>query len=422
MARKEASNNAEVTIDKVSLEKALAQSLREQASQDYHLGHIDAAIAKLNELLISNCATYSDRDFLVLCLYSAGKYKQMVALLKAIALDRPTDIDASVNLALGLLKVNQHDRSVDVLMSLLETAEKESDTDVLIKIYEGLCLGSVKKGEYEQATLYARRSIMTKDAAVTEKNKGSEISVKLSLEDFTTPAFDAGRPDRNVIAYSLWGDASLYCQNAIENARLAPILFPEWTCRFYCDSSVPVKVVNELLKYGSDVVRMPDQQSLYEGLFWRFQVANDASVDRFLIRDADSLLSLREREAVLDWVDSGKPFHMMRDFYTHTALVMAGMWGGCSGLLPNLNKRSLSYLNAKGRDRTIDQRFLENEVWPYLKDNILIHDDLIGCFASEPFPFDGFKLGEKHVGQTHVPKENKGTLVRRVTLRYFKNK
>jgi hypothetical protein len=52
------------------------------------------------------------------------------------------------------------------------------------------------------------------------------------------------------------------------------------------------------------------------------------------VRDADSVLNLRERLAVDDWLASGRWFHIMRDWWSHTDLVLAGMWGGVAGVLP----------------------------------------------------------------------------------------
>ena len=70
-----------------------------------------------------------------------------------------------------------------------------------------------------------------------------------------------------------------------------------------------------------------DQHAL-SGLMWRFLVLDDHEVDRFLIRDADSLISKREVAAIEAWQQSDKRFHLMRDYFSHTELLLAGMWGG----------------------------------------------------------------------------------------------
>ena len=42
---------------------------------------------------------------------------------------------------------------------------------------------------------------------------------------------------------------------------------------------------------------------------WRFAALDDAALHRILFRDADSVISEREGQAVQAWIDSGKLFH-----------------------------------------------------------------------------------------------------------------
>ncbi len=128
------------------------------------------------------------------------------------------------------------------------------------------------------------------------------------------PRFDPRRPERNVIAYSLWGDAPRYLETAVHNAQIAPDLYPAWHCRFYCDDTVPAAVRERLTSLGATVVMKARPPMRHASLFWRFLVADDPTVDRFLVRDADSLLTVRERVAVDDWLLGEQPFHAMRDW------------------------------------------------------------------------------------------------------------
>jgi hypothetical protein len=67
---------------------------------------------------------------------------------------------------------------------------------------------------------------------------------------------------------------------------------------------------------------------------WRFAAYDDPNVDRVIFRDADSIISTREAGAVEEWVASGQAFHAMRDYGSHTDLLLAGMWGVARGALP----------------------------------------------------------------------------------------
>jgi hypothetical protein len=56
-----------------------------------------------------------------------------------------------------------------------------------------------------------------------------------------------------------------------------------------------------------EMIRMRQQHGGgIEGMFWRFMVADDKTVDRYIVRDGDSRVSKREALAVDDWIVSGE--------------------------------------------------------------------------------------------------------------------
>lgn len=196
-----------------------------------------------------------------------------------------------------------------------------------------------------------------------------------------SPAPDhTGRTDRTgrtrrIIAFSLWGDRREYTQGAVENVRLAAEFYPGWTCRVYHDATVPAPVLADLDAAGAERVVMPAGTAATQGTLWRFRVADDPAVDRFLCRDADSRLNSRERAAVAAWEASPHPFHVLRDHPLHTEVMLAGLWGGMAGVLPPLTPLIESYA-AAGGDRLLDQRFLRDVVWPAIRSRCLIHDSV----------------------------------------------
>jgi hypothetical protein len=105
---------------------------------------------------------------------------------------------------------------------------------------------------------------------------------------------------RNIIAFSLFGANRKYLDGAIRNTVVAAALYPEWTCRFYIDDSVPESVRRILARERAQLRTVNGLPSARLGTFWRFLVADDEEVDRYLIRDCDSCLCLRERVAVED--------------------------------------------------------------------------------------------------------------------------
>ena len=105
-------------------------------------------------------------------------------------------------------------------------------------------------------------------------------------------------------------------------------------CRFYCDKTVPDGVVATLRKNGAEVVFIENIKGGIAGMFWRFLVADDPTVDRWIVRDSDSRLNPRERFAVEEWIQSGKVMHTIRDHPNHERPMNGGLIGGTKHAIP----------------------------------------------------------------------------------------
>jgi hypothetical protein len=46
---------------------------------------------------------------------------------------------------------------------------------------------------------------------------------------------------------------------------------------------------------GAEIESIPPGKGYISGMFWRFLVAADPTVDRYIIRDADSRMNARDR-------------------------------------------------------------------------------------------------------------------------------
>lgn len=198
--------------------------------------------------------------------------------------------------------------------------------------------------------------------------------------------FDATRPQQNIIAFSLYGGQPRYCETLIRNVEVAPDLFPGWRCRVYLDDSVPDHVWQRLHLPHVELVDMSQEKHIFPTL-WRFLVLDDASVQRFIVRDADSLLSEREAAAVNAWLASPFWFHHMRDYFTHTELLLAGMWGGCNGIFQQVEQSMRDFITQyAGSARYTDQYFLKQALWPTVRESLLSHDELFGFHQAQPWP------------------------------------
>ncbi len=101
--------------------------------------------------------------------------------------------------------------------------------------------------------------------------------------------------EKRVISFGLYGAKPKYTMGAIKNVQLAATYFPGWVCRFYFTSDVPEDVKTRLAGLGAELLPIPGGMGYTSGMFWRFMVAADPTVDRYIVRDTDSRLNSRDR-------------------------------------------------------------------------------------------------------------------------------
>jgi protein O-GlcNAc transferase len=186
---------------------------------------------------------------------------------------------------------------------------------------------------------------------------------------------------KKIISYSLWGDNPKYIKGAFENLRGQTRYYPKWKCRFYCHDSVPYAAITELEMNGAEIVIKEGDLGVdmdRPGMFWRFEVLKDPEVERFIVRDADSRLTQRERNCVSDWIRSKKNFHIIRDHAMHGTKIMGGMWGATRTFAETIDYDMLvtDFERSKGKSvYGTDQDFLAQFIYPLLGDDKLVHDD-----------------------------------------------
>ena len=257
------------------------------------------------------------------------------------------------------------------------------------QLHSALAHALGRLGRTDEARDHGRRCLELKDGAATVE--------PMDLTEVPVSPFDPKAQARNIIAFSLHGSSKIYLQGAVRNAVAAQHLYPEWTCRFYIDDSIPDSLIRELANQGAEVKRVDGLPAARFGTFWRFLVADDPEIDRYLVRDCDACLNLRERAAVEDWIESGRHFHVMRDAMTHTEVMLAGMWGGVRGALPPVGGSILEFAKTAPLSRTADQQFLRERIWPTSRQSVLVHDSHFADGESRDFP--ARSPSWQHVGQ-----------------------
>jgi hypothetical protein len=156
-------------------------------------------------------------------------------------------------------------------------------------------------------------------------------------------------------------------------------------------------ILERILEAGGEVIKVEGEALKWPGPMWRFLALDDPMMHRVLFRDADSVISEREVGAVQQWLESGKRFHIMRDWGSHTELMLAGLWGVVGKSLPPFSKLMEFFLKSPIESQHFaDQFFLRQFVWPYARKDMLQHDSIFGFM--DPVPFPGTRPDNFHVG------------------------
>ncbi|MGJ7505102.1 tetratricopeptide repeat protein [Variovorax sp. ZT5P49] len=279
----------------------------------------------------------------------------------------------------------------DVALCLLRLDQPQQAYHLYRRTAEELKTANAYDGLAEAAGQLGKRDEVRKFGSMSLRLKLQEAASEAAAARVDAPAprrFDERNRHRNVIAFSLFGSDPRYCEMALLNVRAAREFFPAWTCRFYVDDSVPADVCGRLLREGASVVDVRSIGGLdLPGTMWRFLALDDPGVDRVQFRDADSLLSTRDQAAVRAWCASDRWFHVMRDYHSHTELMLAGMWGACAGIFWDMAGDMRAYLKSRPFSaRYADQHFLRHRVWKVAERSMLAHDEWFDLPGNQPFP------------------------------------
>ncbi len=241
-------------------------------------------------------------------------------------------------------------------------------------------------------------------------------------------------PQANTVISLSMGDTSSpdVIFGAMQNARLAPILFPGWKLRIYLPEEspqqpLPERIIRCLKTLNVEMVYTNASSTLRQSELCHL-VAADHIVDYFIVRSATGRLSERDAFVVGDWINSQKPIHAIRDHFSHKySSIVNTLWGG----MPNdLNKilppRSsftdllLDYAAKRSKKKSgrfdiliqgaplqradvkwDDRELVENILEPYLGNSTFCHDS-ITCHnlgdVCHMFPVD--RVDQEYIGQS----------------------
>ncbi len=367
---------------------------RAEIRNTYARGALAEAIDHQQSILRDACAVDAQQPddylFLGLMLHAARQFADATTVLRDGIARFPANPAMHENLGVLLIAAGDIPGAIAACQNALALGSDSPN------VHDCLCDAYNRIGRTDLAATEGRAALDAKDRLF-----GARAPL-VAMPPGAPPPFNPLNPAENVIAYCLWGNEPRYRVPLLENARILPHLFPGWTIRLYHDASMDAAYLSELKARGVDLrpIALPPNVPPHRRLLWRFGVVADPTVRRFLVRDADSLLSVKERVAVDAWLQSEYRFHAMRDWFTHTDLLLAGLWGGVGGILPPVETLLSGYTGWRMENDHVDQDVLAETVWPAIRGDVLIHDSVFtGCLGSVPFPPYGASPPGVHIGQ-----------------------
>jgi hypothetical protein len=195
-----------------------------------------------------------------------------------------------------------------------------------------------------------------------------------------------------IISFCLYGNKDLYCLGLIENIDIINQKYNNWKIYIYYNN-IPEEIL--------DIIKNKDNTYLFqcvhngynwEGMFWRFYPLESNNIDIFISRDADSRITDREMDLVNKWIESNKSFHIIRDHEYHRTEILGGTFGVNIKLFHNLikNFKGIDFykekyylLYDKNIDKQPDQIFLQEIIYPIIKNDNLTHISLESLRFSE---------------------------------------
>jgi tetratricopeptide (TPR) repeat protein len=373
----------------------VAQQLYDHIRALLRAGRNDEAIVRLCAIQVIRPDDLVIRELLFDAFFQKRDWLPALALAEDLVRRQPDVARLQKALIATLSNMKRYDETIVQAARYIDRHGED------LTMLDALKVAHFYTGKIDDAVRYGQRGLTLRDAEACRNPP--DVAV-------TAPS---GPPSgANVISFSLWGTAPFYGYGAMINLVLARTVYPGWSCRYYVAADAPRPAVAFLRDNGADVRNTEDEYPGV-GLFQRFLVMNDHTVGRFLVRDCDARLSAAEADLVRQWIDSGYPFHVVRDHVLHNELMIGCLWAGRTDCgIDIVALMRLYFTQGPNAKYGHDQRMLGRMLWPLIRGRSLVHDKyyhLPGVHeAALPDPKSHFGAGHQNTAAVLAEAEQLG--------------
>lgn len=361
-----------------------------QANALLSAGKNGDAVACLALVLSTRSAEHAAWHLLSVAQTQRRRHADALDAIKCALALAPDDISYQRQHGFALVNLRRFDAAIGVLLPVMRALPNDYPT------MRGLQVAYYRAGKHAHALVLGRKLLKFEDGAV----------MSIAAESPAADIMPFARGEARVISFALAHANPVSAIGAVANARLAQQLYPGWKCRYYVGQTVPSGTRAALEQSDAEIVEAWEQFPDVPPALWPYLAADDPGVAMFLCRNSSARLSLKEAAAVDAWWHSGKRAHVMRDHILHRNLVLPGLWGARTDNPLFVMARIRRFMRTRANPPFgLEQRFLDGEIWPAIRDDCLIHDSYYPLFGTQPFPGMGKGDERFHVGMSVVDAE-----------------
>lgn len=181
--------------------------------------------------------------------------------------------------------------------------------------------------------------------------------------------------------FCIYGTKPKYTLGLLENLKLITSNYKDFDNLIYYSDDVPEHILT-ICKSFANTYLIPSIHTKIPMINRLYCIDNFRNkYDYIFSRDADSRVTQRDMYCINEFIESEKSFHAIRDHFYHKRRIMGGMFGVYTKkFTSNLTSLFETYEKSHSDLTTYgtDEKFLENVLHPLVKEDILIHSNIVG--------------------------------------------